>query len=568
MTARVGGVVRDWYRGIRPEPGTMRPEAIAGLPGAIGSVPDGMAAAVLTGVNPVFGLYASFAGPIFGGLTASTRLMVITTTSAAALAAGSALAPLAPEDRPAALFLLVVVAGILMIAAGLLRLGRYTRFVSHSVMIGFLTGVAVNIVAGQVPDLTGAEATGDVAVAKALSVVFNPSAIHVGSLLVGVGAILILLLIDRTPWATFGAIVALVIPTVAVVLLGMAEVTTVDDVGEIPQGLPLPHLPDLREISVQVLTGATAVAAIVLVQGSGVAESAPNRDGSRSDANRDFLAQGVANLASGVFRGLPVGGSVGQTALNIAAGARSRWASIFSGIWMLLILVAFGGLVSRVAMPTLAAVLVVAAVGSLRFREIGTVLRTGLSSQIAMATTFLATLFLPVAAAVGIGVALSLLLQLNRGAMDLKVVELRRREHGRFEESPAAASLPDRSVTMLDVYGSLLYAGARTLEARLPNPSTAEMPVVVLRLRGRTTFGATALTVLLNYARRLGSQGGRLYLSGVDPRVTELFTRAGHIDSDGPLEIVTATTMVGESTEDAYERAAEWLAARPTPAES
>ena len=130
---------------------------------------------------------------------------------------------------------------------------------------------------------------------------------------------------------------------------------------------------------------------------------------------------------------------------------------------MLLILVAFGGIVGRVAMPTLAAVLIVAAIGSLRIREVQTVWLTGLSSQIAIATTFLATLFLPVAAAVGIGVALSLLLQLNRGAMDLRVVELRMRDDGRFEERPAPASLPDRSVTVLDVYGSLLYAGARTL---------------------------------------------------------------------------------------------------------
>ena len=139
---------------------------------------------------------------------------------------------------------------------------------------------------------------------------------------------------------------------------------------------------------------------------------------------------------------MPVGGSVGQTALNIAAGARSHWAAIFSGLWMLVILVAFGGLVGRVAMPTLAlAVLVVAAIGSLRVGDVETVWRTGGGSQIAMATTFLATLFLPVAAAVGLGVALSLLLQLNADAMDLRVVALRRLPDGGIEEGPAPAAL-------------------------------------------------------------------------------------------------------------------------------
>ena len=143
--------VGGWLRSVAPTRSTLKSDALAGLPCAIGSVPDGMAASVLAGVNPIHGLYASFAGPVAGGLTASTKLMVITTTSAAALAAGSALEHLSPEERPGALFLLTILAGAAMIAAGLLRLGRFTRFVSHSVMVGFLSGVAINIIAGQIP---------------------------------------------------------------------------------------------------------------------------------------------------------------------------------------------------------------------------------------------------------------------------------------------------------------------------------------------------------------------------------------------------------------------------------
>ena len=139
---------------MRPERRYLRQDTIAGLPGAIASVPDGMASAVLAGVNPVQGLYASFAGPIAGGLTASTKMMVITTTTAAALAAGSAVEGIAPADRGQAMSLLTLLAGAAMIVAGLARLGRYTRFVSHSVMMGFLTGVAVNIIRGQIPDLS------------------------------------------------------------------------------------------------------------------------------------------------------------------------------------------------------------------------------------------------------------------------------------------------------------------------------------------------------------------------------------------------------------------------------
>ena len=152
--------VGRWLRSVRPERAHLRADIVAGLPDAISSVPDGMAAAVLAGVNPVQGLYASFAGPVVGGLSSNTRMMVITTTSAAALAAGSALQSVTPAQRPQAVSLLVILAGIALVAAGIARLGRYTRFVSYSVMIGFLTGISVNIFCGQIADLTGASTHG------------------------------------------------------------------------------------------------------------------------------------------------------------------------------------------------------------------------------------------------------------------------------------------------------------------------------------------------------------------------------------------------------------------------
>jgi len=543
---------------VRPERRNFRADVVAGLPGAISSVPDGMATAVLVGVNPIHGLYASFAGPVAGGLSSSTRLMVITTTSASALAAGSALAGVNSADRPAALILLTLIAGVAMIVAGIAKLGRYTRFVSHSVMIGFLTGISVNIFFGQIPDLTGAEASGGYALAKAADVLLHPSRIDIPSLLTGLAALGILISLSQTRLAPVGALVALAVPTAVVIIAGADSVAQVKDVGEIPRGVPVPHLPTLGMLSLPLVTGALAVAAIVLVQGSGVAEAAPNRDGTSSNSNRDFIAQGVGNLASGFFRGQPVGGSVGQTALNQAVGARTRWAAICAGLWMLVILVAFSGVVGVVAMPTLAAVLIFAAAGSLRLGELKTILRTGPTSQIAVVATFVATLFLPVAAAVGIGVTLSLLLQLNQGVMDLKVVELKPAGEGRWTEHPAPERLPSHRTTVLDVYGSLLYAGARTLSAHLPDPAGAEAPAVVLRLRGRTAVGATFVKVVADYAAALDAAGGRLYLSGVDHGLAELLRRTDRVDVSGPVSVFEATELVGESTGQALHEAETW----------
>ena len=559
---------RSWVRSIRPERRHFRADALAGIPGAVSGVPDGMATAVLAGVNPVYGLYATFAGPIAGGLSSSTRLMVITTTSAAALAAGSVLESIEPTQRADALFLLTVMAGVAMVIAGVLRLGRYTRFVSYSVMLGFLTGVAINIIASQLAHLTGVVAEGAVPLAKAVDVVTHPGRIDVSSLLAGLSALTILFLLARTRLAVVSALVALVVPTVVVLAAGLDTVAQVTDVGAIPTGVPLPHLPDLGALSFGLVTGALAVAAIVLVQGAGVSESAPNPDGSRADANRNFIAQGIGNLASGLFRGLPVGGSVGQTALNVRSGARTRWAAIWIGIWMLLILVVFSGVVGQVVMPTLAAILIFAALGALRPAEIATMWRTGATSQVAMVTTFLATLSLPVAAAVGLGVALSLILQLNQEALDLAVVELVPREDGRFVERPAPRTLRSGEAVVLDVYGSLFYAGARTLQAKLPDPAGSTSPAVVLRLRGRTTLGATFLDVVTDYARRLDAVGGRLYLSGLAPEITGRLHRTGRLEPTGPVRLFDAQDLVGESTREAYRDAEAWLVVHLPDAES
>ncbi|WP_280398956.1 SulP family inorganic anion transporter [Nocardia carnea] len=543
-----------WLRMILPGERIQRSDVIAGLSGAVASVPDGMAAGALAGVSPVHGLYASMAGRLFGSFATSTRLMVVTATSASALAAGSALTAVPPEQRSAALILLTLFAGCVMLAAAVLRLGRYTRFVSHSVMTGFLAGIAANIVFGQSAQLTGVSADAPVALLKALYVVTHPGEIDIPSLVVGLFALALLAGLARTRLRLFAALAALILPTVLMIGLGWDSVTRVADAGAIPSGFPLPHIPDLAALTPSLLGGAAAVSVIVLVQGAGVAQAVPNRDGSPTDPNRDFAAQGAGSIAAALFRGMPVGGSLGQTALNATAGAHTRWGAIFSGVWLLGILVAFAPLVGEVPMPTLAAILIVAAAGALEPGGLIAIWSSGSTSRIALVATFLATLLLPVSAAVGIGVALSLILQLNREALDLRVVRLRV-EDGDLVEMPAPDRLADHQIVILDVYGSLFYAGARTLQANLPDPTGARGPIVILRLRGRTSVSATFLAVVGEYVRRLDAAGGALYLSGVDPRIRERWTDA-LLDRQGVrVEFFPATPTIGESTLAAYAQA-------------
>lgn len=545
-------------RGLPPRR-TLKSDGVSGLTSAIGSVPDGMAAGVLAGVNPVYGLYASLVGPIAGGALSSTHLMVVTTTSAAALGAGEALSGLSGDDRAQGLFLLVLIMGIAQIVAGILRLGRLVRFVSHSVMTGFLTGVSVLIVLGQLGDITGTSPEGGNRISQTIYLLRHLGGIDLRTLVIGGLAILLAATLVRTRIGAFGALIALAAPSVLVILFNWDNVAIVNDIGGIPRGLPVPELPQLSLASVDLITGALAIAAIVLIQGAGVSQGVPNPDGSPSSVSRDFIAAGAANVASGLFRGMPVGGSVGQTALGVSAGARTRWAAIFSGIWMAVILVIFPGLIEQVALTALAGLLILAGISSVNLGEALSIWRTNWIARVAMCTTFLATLLTPIQVAVGIGVVLSAVLYLYRISSDTRVVEIVALPNGLLEERDPPEQLPHGQVTILHVYGSLFYAGARTFQESLPAVQGATNPVVVLRLRGKMAVGSTLVNILANYADELHAAGGKLYLSGVDERVQRSFTRSGKLGFRQSVEIYPATPVLGASSRQAVEDATVWL---------
>ncbi|HZW03398.1 MAG TPA: SulP family inorganic anion transporter [Anaerolineaceae bacterium] len=542
-----------------PSRGRLGRDALAGLNSAISSVPDGLASGILAGVNPIYGLYACIAGPIAGGIFSSSQLMIVATTSASALAAGQTLSGLSAADRDSALVLLVLLIGAFQILLGLLRLGRLTRFVSYSVMSGFLAGIAVLTVLSQFPTVTGIESEGGSTLMRTFGLLGDLEQVNWPTLAVAILALVLVILLPRTPLGQYGTLVAIIIPSVVVPLLGLDSVQLVGDVSEIPRGIPGIHLPSFEAFTPDLLTGALAVAAIILVQGAGVSQSVPNPDGSRISASRNFIGQGAANVLSGVFHGLPVGGSLSTTAVTVVSGARTRWAVILAGIWMAVIVIFLPGLVSRVAMPALGALLIFASANAIKPVELLSIWETGLPSRLAVVATFLATLYLPIAAAVGIGTVLSALLYLFESSTDISLVELVKHPDGRIEERKRPRRLESDQVTVLDVYGNLYYAGASTLERLLPRPDGANHPVVVLRMRGRTKVGATLVDVLSNYVEKLQKVNGRLYLTGIGAEVHDQIVRTGKLRLDESVRIYDATPIHGQSTDLAVADARTWL---------
>lgn len=545
-----------------PKATTIRQDAVAGLTAAVASVPSAMASGVLAGVNPLYGLYASIVGPIAGAFFASTQLMVITSTSASSLVAGEALGAAAGDQRDGRLFLMVVLAGAISIGLGLLGLGRLARFVSYSVMTGFLAGIAAVLVISQLPTAVGYEVEGSNRLMESFDLLRQLDDVNLVTFGLAALTVVLVLVLRRTRLRAFASLIGTAVPTALVVLLSLDDVKTVKDVGTIPYAIPLPVLPPFGEV-MEVLSGALAVAAIALVQGAAVSQSVPNPDGSLSSSSRDFVAQGVANIAAGFFRGLPVGGSLSATALSVSSGANHRWAAMFTGLWMGVIVIGLPALVGQVAMPALAGLLILAGIQIIRPRDVASVWRAGWASRLASFATFVGTLVLPIQTAVGLGVVTSMLLYVNRSATDVTVVQLVARPDGRIEERKPPKRLPNDEVTVLDIYGHIFYAGARTLERLLPLPEEGPgHPVVVLRLRGYTKLGATMEEVLAHYSERLDAANGRLYLTGLSEETRKVVGEMAKLHLSGPVRAYEVTPIVGQSTKRAHSDAEAWLVRR------
>ena len=334
---------------------TLREDAVAGLVLGVQSVPDGLATGLLAGVSPLSGLYAYMVGTITGALFTSSSFMAIQGTGAMAMIVADVPAVHDAGDPAGALFTLSVLTGVVMLAAGILKLGSLLRFVSNAVMVGFINAVGVNIILGQLDNFTGYDAQGANRITRAIDTLLNPGLIDLPTLAVGVTTIALIVLLERTRLGALGLVVAVVATSAAAVALGWG-VATLNDLGVALGSLPRPEAPVLALVP-SLVVPALSLAFVGLVQGASISANYPNPDGSYPDVSRDFVGQGVANVAAGVFQGMPVGGSVSASALNKAAGARSRQALVIAGVVMAVVIVAFGDVVGYVAMPALAGLL-------------------------------------------------------------------------------------------------------------------------------------------------------------------------------------------------------------------
>jgi SulP family sulfate permease len=540
-------------------PKTLRKDAVAGLVLGVESVPDGLAAGLLAGVNPLSGLYAYLFGTIGGSFFTSSAFMAVQATGAMAIIVADVPAVHSGHDQARALFTLSVLTGVVMLAAGFLRAGSLLRFVSNAVMVGFISAVGVNIILGQLANLTGYKAEGANRVIRAVNTFAHPGELHLQSLAVGVVTIALILLLERTKAGPLGLVLAVVVTSAATAVLGWSGVATVNDLGAIPRSLPLPQVPMLGLVP-SLLVPALSLTFVGLVQGAGISANFPNPDGRSSDASRDFIGQGAANVIAGVFRGMPVGGSMSASSLNKAAGAQSRAALMFAGVVMAAVILAFAGLAGYIAMPALAGLLILVGYRTIKPADLQSVWRTGPVQKAVVLTTFALTMIIPLQYAVLVGVGMSVILHVVRQSNQVTVKRWRLSPDGDLIETDPPAQLPANEVVALQPYGSLFFAAAPVLESQLPAPADASRnTVVILRLRGRTDLGTTFMDVLRRYAQVLSATGSKLVIVSANDHIQEQLRVTGVTDVITQENIYTGDERVGATLKRAYADAVTWI---------
>ena len=545
-----------------PNQSTFRHDASAGLVLGLQSVPDGLATGLLAGVNPLAGLYGYMVGTVSGAFSTSSSFMAVQGTGAMAMLVAD-VAVLRDSSSPSrALVTLSLLTGIAMLVAGLLKLGSMLRFVSNAVMVGFINAVGVNIVLGQLANLTGYSADGPNRVVRAVNTFLHPGLLDGRTLAVGLSTVALIVVLERTPLRSLGLVVAVIATSASVHLLGWEQVATLNDLGVTLSGLPRPELP-LLSVVPALLVPAVSLAFVGLVQGAGISANFLNADGTYPDPSRDFLGQGVANVASGLLQGMPVGGSVSASALNKEAGAESRWSLVVASIVMAVVVVGFGSVVGQVAMPALAGLLILIGIRTVKPADMASVWRTGPVQKAVLAVTFLLTMVIPLQYAVLAGVGLSVLLHVIRQSNQVTVRRRVRNKSGQLVEVDPPAELPAHEVIVLQPYGSLFFAAAPIFLAALPAVGPGSTgSVVILRLRGRTDLGTTFMDALRRYAESLGDAGSRLFIVSANERIIEQLTVTGITDVIGANGIYPGDERVGATVARAEADAASWVDAQ------
>jgi SulP family sulfate permease len=378
-TALFDDIRENWFYNIRGD-------VLAGLVVALALIPEAIAFSIIAGVDPRVGLYASFSIAVIVAFTGGRPGMISAATAATAVL----MVTLVREHGLQYLLAATVLAGLIQIVAGVLKLGDLMRFVSRSVITGFVNALAILIFLAQLPELINVSWLTYVLVAAGLGIIYG---------------------FPFITKAIPSPLVCIIVLTSLALFFGWDNVRTVGDMGELPDTLPVFLLPDIPlnlDTLMIIAPYSAAVAAVGLLESLMTAQIVDDLTDTPSDRNRECIGQGIANSVTGFFGGMAGCAMIGQSVINVKSGGRSRLSTLCAGMFLLFMILVLGDLVARIPMPALVAIMIMVSIGTFSWSSIRDLRHHPKSSSFVMIATVIGVVISHnLAIGVGIGVLLS-----------------------------------------------------------------------------------------------------------------------------------------------------------------
>lgn len=504
---------REDYRGLRT---TWRVDVLAGVTVGIVALPLALAFGVSSDAGAEAGLVTAIIAGVVAAVFGGSNVQVSGPTGAMVVV----LAPIIATHGPAALTIVCLMAGLIVLVAGVLRLGRTVSYIPWPVIEGFTLGIAVIIFLQQVPTalgtVPGESSNALVAAVQSLGTVTAQDLVRALAIVAAVVVIMVAtpLVHPRFP----GSLVAIGVVTVTVWALDLS----VAEIGELPAGLPSPTVPQADWALVSALIGpAIAVAALAAIESLLSARVAASlADTGAYDADRELVGQGLASIAAGFFGGMPATGAIARTAVNVKAGARTRVASIVHGLLLLAIVLVGAAVVSRIPLAALAGVLMVTAFRMVSLSTVRTVLGATGADAAVFVVTALVTVSVDLIYAVLIGIGCAAFFALR---------QLARASGVHRDELPGAVQPGDERIALFRLDGSLFFGAADRMTERVG--ALRDIEVIIIRMSQLQLLDATGAQVVTEMITALERRGITVLVKGIRPQHLGIAERVGVIRS-------------------------------------
>ena len=512
---------------------TFRADAIAGLTVAIVALPLAMALGIASGASPDKGLITAVVAGFLISALGGSRVQVGGPTGAFVVVIFNVIASHGYDG----LVVATLLAGLILILAGVLRLGQLIKYIPHPVVTGFTAGIAVIIASSQVKDFLG------LAIDKVPADFLPKWQAYLGALSsaswatigVGVGALALIIILRRLAPRLPGFLIAVVTSSLAVALLNLPVDTVGSRFPDMPAGLPMPVFPDISFAKVgAVLPSAFTIAFLAGIEALLSAVVADGMAGTRHRSNQELIGQGVANLGSALFGGLPATGAIARTATNIRSGAKTPVAGIIHAAFLLLFILFGTDLMAFVPMAALAAILFMVAWGMSEYQRFLALLRMPNSDRAVLLLTFGLTVLVDLTVAIGVGVTLASLFFMTRMAETVEVDGSGKRDAELDAEDLDQRNDLPPGVEVFRITGPFFFGVAGELLDTLRRLGQSPR-VIILRLRLMPLIDASGAQALKEFAEQARLAGAQIILSGVQPQPLSMLGRIGLDEASGRI---------------------------------